>query len=99
MARASLEANGGKVKAGRPPLTDMTYETYLLAGVLSMLGTLVQSSEAARTNGASKYSPPPVPMPETALERVQREIEDTQYSSLVDEVHGAMERWKQINSE
>lgn len=99
LARAALKANGGKVKAGKPPLTEMDYGTYLLAGAVSLLGQLVQSSESHRTNGASKYRPPTLPMPETALERVQRDLEDERHSSLVDEVRAAQERYKQIHSE
>lgn len=97
VARAALKASGGKATAGRPPLTEMDYGTYLQAGMVSLLGQLVQSSEAHRTNGASKYRPPSLSMPETALERVQRDMEDTRHSSLVDEVREAQARWKQIN--
>lgn len=75
----------------------MDYGTYLLAGAVSMLGQLLQSSEAARTGSVTAFKPPQVPMPETALERVQREMEDTRHSSLVDEVREAQERWKQLN--
>lgn len=74
----------------------MDYHAYLLSGVVSLLGQLLASSEAAR---GGKYTPPKVPMPVTALERVQQRMEDEGHAALIDEVRLAQKRWAAMRRE